>query len=115
MTAVSRSYQSRGERPARDSISRIAAVSAGSSLGGTSLAELVRYAVVHLGASAIPCAWVGSPGASQPPAPTDPGVTVSRHRALLIGLGRADHAPVGEEAWLSGEQPGQPLAVALVG
>jgi hypothetical protein len=28
---------------------------------------------------------LGSPGASQPPAPTDPGVTVSRHRALLIG------------------------------
>jgi integrase len=27
---------------------------------------------------------VGWPGASQPPAPTDPGVTVSRHRALLI-------------------------------
>lgn len=26
---------------------------------------------------------VGWPGASQPPAPTDPGVTVSRHRALL--------------------------------
>jgi hypothetical protein len=30
---------------------------------------------------------VGSPGASQPPAPTDPGVTVSRHRALLISSG----------------------------
>src|SRR5206468_4193559 len=29
---------------------------------------------------------VGWPGASQPPAPTDPGVTVSRHRALLTGL-----------------------------
>ena len=28
-------------------------------------------------------ARVGSPGASQLPAPTDPGVTVSRHRALL--------------------------------
>ncbi|MGH2917449.1 MAG: hypothetical protein ACRDLS_02465, partial [Solirubrobacteraceae bacterium] len=27
--------------------------------------------------------WVGWPGASQPPAPSDPGVTVSRHRALL--------------------------------
>ena len=26
---------------------------------------------------------VGWPGASQPPAPSDPGVTVSRHRALL--------------------------------
>jgi hypothetical protein len=29
---------------------------------------------------------VGSPGASQLPAPTDPGVTVSRHRALLTSL-----------------------------
>ena len=28
---------------------------------------------------------VGWPGASQPPAPSDPGVTVSRHRALLTG------------------------------
>src|SRR3954447_1272890 len=27
---------------------------------------------------------VGWPGALQPPAPSDPGVTVSRHRALLI-------------------------------
>jgi len=26
---------------------------------------------------------VGWPGAFQPPAPSDPGVTVSRHRALL--------------------------------
>ena len=31
-------------------------------------------------------AAVGWPGALQPPAPTDPGVTVSRHRALLISL-----------------------------
>ena len=29
---------------------------------------------------------VGWPGALQPPAPTDPGVTVSRHRALLISV-----------------------------
>ena len=29
------------------------------------------------------CMAVGWPGALQPPAPTDPGVTVSRHRALL--------------------------------
>jgi hypothetical protein len=39
-------------------------------------------------ASAVPHApgldGVGWPGALQPPAPTDPGVTVSRHRALLI-------------------------------
>jgi hypothetical protein len=36
-------------------------------------------------------------GASQPPAPSDPGVTVSRHRALLTGrLVRADPPPVGE-------------------
>ncbi len=48
---------------------------------------------VPLGRSAFPpppppprpgrCSAVGSPGASQLPAPTDPGVTVSRHRALL--------------------------------
>src|SRR5215207_7394268 len=31
-------------------------------------------------------AMVGSPGASQLPAPTDPGVTVSRHRALPTSL-----------------------------
>ena len=40
----------------------------------------------------------GGPGGSHPRAPSDPGVTVSRHRALLIsssGVG-ADHAPVGE-------------------
>ena len=35
---------------------------------------------------ADPQAQVGSPGALQPPAPTDPGVTVSRHPALLIRL-----------------------------
>jgi hypothetical protein len=47
---------------------------------------------------------VGSPGASQLPAPTDPGVTVSRHRALLTGLSvRADPPPVGEQAGLSFE------------
>jgi acyl-coenzyme A synthetase/AMP-(fatty) acid ligase len=40
---------------------------------------------------------VGWPGASQPPAPSDPGVTVSRHRALLTGPSvRADPRPVGE-------------------
>jgi hypothetical protein len=33
----------------------------------------------------VQLARVGWPGASQPPAPSDPGVTVSRHRALLIG------------------------------
>jgi hypothetical protein len=40
---------------------------------------------------------VGSPGASQPPAPSDPGVTVSRHRALLTSRSvRANPLPVGE-------------------
>jgi hypothetical protein len=33
---------------------------------------------------AFPSIRVGRPGASQAPAPSDPGVTVSRHRALLI-------------------------------
>jgi hypothetical protein len=40
----------------------------------------------------------GRPGESHPRAPSDPGVTVSRHRALLTsssGVG-ADHSPVGE-------------------
>src|SRR5918995_2094024 len=52
---------------------------------------------------------VGWPGASQPPAPSDPGVTVSRHRALLIGPSlRTDPPPVREEAGLSFLQPGPP-------
>ena len=33
---------------------------------------------------AVVCALSGSRGESHPPAPTDPGVTVSRHRALVI-------------------------------
>ena len=49
------------------------------------------------GGGGDPVAVVGWPGASQPPAPTDPGVTVSRHRALLTGRsGRVDPLPVGE-------------------
>jgi hypothetical protein len=52
-----------------------------------------------------PRRWkVGSPGASQPPAPTDPGVTLSRHRALLTSVsGRADPPPLGEQIGLSFE------------
>ena len=42
---------------------------------------------------------VGWPGASQRPAPSDPGVTVSRHRALLTSTSvRADPPPVGDDA-----------------
>ena len=45
---------------------------------------------------------VGWPGASQPPAPTDPGVTLARHRALLTSWSvRVDPPPVGEQAGLS--------------
>ena len=33
-----------------------------------------------------PKTWSGGPGEFHPRAPTDPGVTVSRHRALLTGL-----------------------------
>ena len=45
----------------------------------------------------------GWPGASQPPAPTDPGVTVSRHRALLtsrseLGLWHVPSIPPGAGA-----------------
>ncbi len=50
------------------------------------------------------CSEVGWPGASQPPAPSDPGVTVSRHRALLICLSvRTDPLPLGEQTGLSCE------------
>jgi hypothetical protein len=47
---------------------------------------LARTGEVMRAAGASSPSWrsvVGSPGALQPPAPTDPGVTVSRHRALL--------------------------------
>jgi hypothetical protein len=40
---------------------------------------------VVAGLQAAPSHGVGSPGASQPPAPTDPGVTVSRRRRLAGG------------------------------
>ena len=52
--------------------------SAGLSEGPNQLAQLRGHA-----------SMVGWPGALQPPAPSDPGVTVSRHRALLtssVGL-----------------------------
>src|SRR5438046_7875358 len=59
---------------------------------------------------------VGWPGASQPPAPTDPGVTVSRHRALLTGLSvRTDPLPVGEQSGRSLEEPGPPPLEPPVG
>ena len=51
------------------------------------IVELARYRIpageraLQAGAST---AVVGWPGALQPPAPSDPGVTVSRHRALVI-------------------------------
>jgi hypothetical protein len=44
-----------------------------------------------------PVVVVGWPGALQPPAPSDPGVTVSRHRALLTSRSaRVDPLPVRE-------------------
>ena len=44
----------------------------------------------------------GSPGASQPRAPTERNVTVSRHSALLIHPSEVGHpCPVDEESWLS--------------
>ena len=45
------------------------------------IARAVLIALVGTGAYVV-----GWPGASQPPAPADPGVTVSRHRALLTSL-----------------------------
>src|SRR6266542_1412676 len=58
----------------------------------------------------------GWPGASQPPAPTDPGVTVSRHRALLTSRSeRTNPSPMGEQAGFSLEEPGPPPLEPLVG
>jgi len=56
------------------------------------IVELARYRIpageraLQAGAST---AVVGWPGALQPPAPSDPGVTVSRHRALLTSSVRS--------------------------
>src|SRR5204862_6130437 len=59
---------------------------------------------------------VGWPGASQPPAPEDPGVTVSRHRAPLTSRSApADPPPVGEQTRFSFEHPGPPPLEPLVG
>src|SRR3954471_12698148 len=59
---------------------------------------------------------VGWPGASQPPAPSDPGVTVSRHRALLISpSGRADLRPMREETGLAVLESGPPAHESLMG
>src|SRR6266704_2797729 len=58
----------------------------------------------------------GSLGESHPQAPADPGVTVSRHRALLTNQSvRADPGPVSEQSGLSFLQPFPPLREPLVG
>src|SRR6266542_6834111 len=63
-----------------------------------------------------PSPWAGGQGASQPPAPTDPGVTVSRHRALLTSRSeRTNPSPMGEQAGFSLEEPGPPPLEPLVG
>jgi hypothetical protein len=46
-----------------------------------------------IGASNV--AWSGGPGDSHPRAPTDPGVTVSRHRALLTAFSRRGPSATG--------------------
>src|ERR1700740_529383 len=52
---------------------------------------------------------LGWPGALQPPAPTDPGVTVSRHRALLTGRSaRANPSPMREQVGCSIDHPSPP-------
>jgi lactate permease len=62
------------------------------------------FAVVQFVTSNFISTEVGWPGASQPPAPSDPGVTVSRHRALPTSTSvRADPLPLGEQAGLSVE------------
>src|SRR6266704_6020003 len=63
-----------------------------------------------------PIPRVGSLGESHPQAPADPGVTVSRHRALLTNQSvRADPGPVSEQSGLSFLQPFPPLREPLVG
>ena len=60
--------------------------------------------------------WVGWPGASQPPAPSDRSVTVSRHRALLTSRSvRAGPLPVGEQAGLARGEPCPPSSESFVG
>ena len=57
----------------------------------------------------------GSPGGSHPRAPTDPGVTVSCHRAPLIHRSvHADPLPVEEQPGCSGEQSVPPPLETLV-
>ena len=66
-----------------------------------SLRDALRRREIHVAGATR---WVGWPGALQPPAPADPGVTVSRHRAPLTSRSvRADPAPVGEQAGISFE------------
>jgi hypothetical protein len=55
-------------------------------------------------------------GDRTPGLPQNPGVTVSRHRALLTGTSvRADPPPLGEQAGLSVLQPGPPPLEPLEG
>ena len=72
--------------------------------------------LVASGGVGDPVVVVGWPGALQPPAPTDPGVTVSRHRALLTGRSaRANPSPVREQVGRSIEHPSPPALEARKG
>src|SRR6266540_876214 len=63
-----------------------------------------------------PNLWAGGRGHRTPPAPTDPGVTVSRHRALLTSRSeRTNQSPMCEQAGFSLEEPGPPPLEPLVG
>src|SRR5450755_4589656 len=53
---------------------------------GVSHERVVRDGVHLVVAEPVIAVMVGWPGASQPPAPTDPDVTVSRHPALLTSV-----------------------------
>src|SRR6266542_1654583 len=78
--------------------------------------EDVSDGVGARGRECLPNPVGGWPGASQPPAPTDPGVTVSRHRALLTNRSeRTNPSPMGEQAGFSLEEPGPPPLEPLVG
>ncbi len=83
--------ESRPRRPAPGNCTGLAQTQPAVPLGSAARIPPMGAAPPHNAVS-------GGPGESHPRAPSDPGVTVSRHRALLTGSSvvGADHAPVGE-------------------
>src|SRR6266511_1868683 len=63
-----------------------------------------------------PNLWAGGRGHRTPPAPTDPGVTVSRHRALLTSRSEStNQSPMCEQAGFSLVDSGPPPLQPRVG